>query len=121
MRYEDLNDHFKERVRVRVERKIAQYRPDHSVDPGIRDYVVGVIILLADENNFVRAAERLREIKQANLETACSLESALETVAGIYQRFEIEVSILYDLYRLQKTQTDILDVIAHMEMRLLEP
>jgi hypothetical protein len=121
MRYEDLNMHFKERVRERVVRKLAEIHTAEGVNYGICDYVVGVIVLIADENNVVRAAERLRDIKQANPETACDLWSAVETVGAIYGRFGTEVSILHDLYQLQENQADILEIIAHMELRLLEP
>src|SRR6266446_2833266 len=99
MRYEDLNGHFKGRVRERVAQKLAEIRPAERVNYGVCNYVVGVIILIADENNVVRAAERLRDIKQANPETACDLWSAVETVGAVYERFATEVSILHDLYQ----------------------
>jgi len=120
MRYEDLNGHFKERIRERVGQKLGELHPEQPVDQGIRDYVVGVIILIADENNIVRAAERLHDIKQANPETACSLFTAVEAIGVVYERFGTEVSILHDLYQLQEDQTDIMEIIAQMEMRLLE-
>lgn len=122
MQYQDLNPHFKEKIRERVHRKLTGEHPGQPVDRGIRDYLVGIIILLADENNLVRAAERLYEVKQANRETACTLESAIETAANVYERFGTEVSILHDLYQLQEQHhADIMDIIAHMEVRLLEP
>ncbi|SRR6266446_1469243 len=121
MRYEDLNGHFRGRIRERVAQKLTEAHPAQPVNYGVCDYVVGVIILIADENNIVRAAERLCDIKQANPETACSLESATATIAVVYERFGTEVSILHDLYQMQENQTDLAEIIAHMEARLLEP
>jgi hypothetical protein len=117
MRYEDLNGHFKERIRERVGAKIAAT----TSDPTVRDYVVGVVILLADENNLVKAAERLYEMKQANPATACTHDDALLMVARVLEQFDGEVSILHDLYQMQEAKADIMDIIAHMELRLLEP
>lgn len=121
MRYQDLNEHFRDKIRERVSRKLKESHQEQPVDAGIRDYVVGVIIIIADENNLVRAAERLFEMKQANPDTAGTLDSALEAVTAVYSRFPTEVSILHDLYQMQEVQADIMDIIAHMEIRLLEP
>jgi hypothetical protein len=121
MRYEDLNGHFRERIRDRVELSLAKQYGATPMDSGIRDYLVGVIILIASENNIVRAAERLTDLKQSNPDTACSLGSAVETIASVYERFATEVSMLHDLYQLQEDEANIMDIIAHMEMRLFEP
>jgi hypothetical protein len=123
MQYKDLNGHFRERIRARVQEKLQKAKPATGgrVDPTIRDYLVGVIILSADENNLVRAAERLYEMEQTNPATAGSYEDALFTVTEISSQFRTEVSILVDLYQMQVNHEDIKDIIAHTELRLLEP
>jgi len=122
MQYEQLNGHFTERIRARVEEKMQKANQTEAgrVDPTDRDCLVGIIILLADENNLVKAAERLYEIKQQNPETAGSFEEALLTVTEVQRLFETEVSILFDLYQMQLNQDDIMDIIAHTELRLCE-
>lgn len=122
MQYEDLNGHFKERIRARVEAKLheADNAKANGVDPVIRDYVVGVIILLADENNLVKAAAKLYDIKQQNPETAGSFEDALLAVTEVQARFATEVSILADLYQMQEHQVDIMEIIVQTELRLCE-
>jgi hypothetical protein len=122
MQYKDLNPHFKERIRARVEAKLqkADQPNGRCVDPTVRDFVVGVIIIIADENNLVKAADRLYEIKQQNPATAGSFDDAVLTVSEIASQFGTEVSILFDLYQMQANQKDIMDIIAHTELRLLE-
>jgi hypothetical protein len=122
MQYKDLNPHFKERIRERVKEKLQKgNQPNESVDPTIRDFVVGVIILLADENNLMKAADRLSEIKQQNPATSGSYDDAILTVSEIASRFGTEVSILFDLYQMQENQEAIMDIIAQTEVRFLEP
>lgn len=123
MQYEDLNGHFKERIRSRVQQKMLDSEDFKTApfDPSLRDYFVAVIILIADENSLARAAKRLHDMKLRNPETAISLDEALVQVSGLYPRFGPEVSMLYDLYQLQDVvQADIMDIIAHMELRLME-
>jgi len=123
MQYEDLNPHFRERIRSRVQKKMlaSEYIKTDPFDPSLRDYFVAVIILIADENNLVRAAKRLQEMKLQNPETSISFDEALVQVSTIYPHFGPEVSMLYDLYQLQEVkQADIMDIIAHMELRLME-
>lgn len=123
MQYEDLNGHFRERIRTRVQQKMLDSDDFNTdpFDPSLRDYIVGVIIFIADENNLVRAAKRLYDIKLQNPETSISLDEALVQVSDIYYRFGPEVSMLYDLYQMQDVlQADIMDIIAHMELRLME-
>jgi hypothetical protein len=123
MQYKDLNGHFRECIRARVQEKMlaSEKRKTNPFDASLRDYVVAVIIHIADENDFVRAAKRLHDTKLQNPETAISLDEALVQVSSIYSRYGPEVSMLYDLYQMQEVQqADIMDIIAHMELRLME-
>jgi hypothetical protein len=118
MRYDELNPHFRERVRKRVADRLAQ--SDGSIDTNTRDVIVLCIILLADENNLTRAADRLYEMKRTDREDSITHDDSMIWIAKTCELFPTEVSILFDLYRMQEKQEDIMDIIAHMEMRLLE-
>jgi len=118
MRYEDLNPHFRERIRERVTARLAQ--SDAAIDTNTRDVMVLCIILLADENNLPKAAERLFEMKRTDKEDSITFDDAMIWIAKTYELFPTEVAILSDLYRMQERQEDIMDIIAHTEMRLLE-
>lgn len=123
MQYEDLNDHFKERIRSRVHEKMLATHDANvgEFEPSRRDYAVGVIILIADENDLFRAAKRLYELKLSNPETAITFDQALSQVATVHSRFGPEISMFYDLYQLQRSeQVDLMDIIAQMEIRLIE-
>jgi hypothetical protein len=118
MRYEDLNPHFRERIRERVTDRLAQ--SDAAIDTNMRDVIVLCIILLADENNIPRATGRLYDMKQTDKADSITYDDALNLIVWVYQHFKTEVSILFDLYQMQQEQKDIMDIIAHMEVRLLE-
>ena len=68
MKYEELNGHFRERIRERVGARLAQSAssPDAQYDTNARDVIVLCIILLADENNIPKAVDRLFEMKRTN-------------------------------------------------------
>src|SRR5205807_9092309 len=90
-------------------------------DSNTRDVIVLCIILLADENNLSRAANRLYEMKRTSAPDSIQLDDAVLWVAKAHEGFPTEVSILHDLYQMQEAQTDIKEIIAHTELRLLEP
>jgi hypothetical protein len=118
MRYEDLNSHFRERIRERVTDRLAQ--SDAAIDTNMRDVIVLCIILLADENNIPRATGRLYDMKRTDKADSITYDDALNLIVWVYQHFKTEVSILFDLYQMQQEQKDIMDIIAYMEVRLLE-
>ncbi|MGA3182767.1 MAG: hypothetical protein ABSF38_20785 [Verrucomicrobiota bacterium] len=122
MQYEELNGHFRERIRERVAARLAQSNVslEAKIDTNTRDVIVLCIILLADENNVPKAADRLYEMKRTNDEDSITYDDALNWIVKVYEMFPTEISILFDLYKMQRDQEDILNIIAHMEMRLLE-
>jgi hypothetical protein len=122
LRYDELNGHFRERIRERVAVRLAQSKDlqEVKIDTNERDVIVLCIILLADENNIPRAADRLYEMKRTNEDNSITYDDALNWITNVYSLFPTEISILFDLYQMQNDQEDIKDIIAHIEMRLLE-
>jgi hypothetical protein len=118
MKYDELNGHFRERIRERVAARLA--KSDATNDANARDFFVLCIILLADENNLKKAADRLYEMKRTNGKDSITYDEAVIMIAKTYETFPVEVSILLDLYQMQENQNDIMDIIAHTEVRLLE-
>lgn len=118
MKYEELNAHFRERIRERVTSRLSG--KNVIIDTNARDVIVLCVILLADENNIPKAVHRLYEMKRTKEENSITHDDALNWITKVYRSFPVEVSILFDLYQMQAEQKDILEIIAHMEMRLLE-
>jgi hypothetical protein len=120
-----LNDHFKHRIRARIHKRILAIPEDALQAAGedietLTDAALFQVIVLADTNNLVKAAETTYETKLANPATAWTMEETIVSLAQIYERFETEISILHDLYRMQERDVDCTEIIAHIELRLLE-
>ena len=119
MQYHELNDHFKEKIRSRIGARLSSSYQDADLT-GIRDLIVGCIILLADSDSITKATENHIALLEQRQESVKDQGRIMEIMTTVWNEYETEVSILYDLYQMQERQEDIMDIIAHMELRLLE-
>lgn len=119
MNIDELNTHFKEKIRTRVETRLSSTYEGQALT-GPRDFIVGCIVLLADKNDVNKATESYIAILEQQQQPLPNLDKVMEIMTTVFTEYETEVSILYDLYQMQERQDDIMDIIAHMELRLLE-
>jgi hypothetical protein len=122
MNYKEINEHFKNRVRIRIEKSLREVPMDnHRVDLETRSWaILGYIVILADENNLTRASEKLHEIKLRNPATADSMEDCVKALATAMGRFPTEFSLLHDRYRMMEQKLDCVEIIAQMELKMIE-
>jgi len=57
---------------------------------------------------------------RTSTEDLITFDDALNWFGKVNALFPTEVSILFDLYKMQNDQEDMNDIIAHIELRLLE-
>jgi hypothetical protein len=119
-----LKEQLKERIRERIEKRLQRAKAEKQlIDFNTRAnsyQILDCINAFAEEGHIIKAADKVFELHKDDPQIA---ETRDEIVAGIYGmvgQFPVEVSILQDFYHMVAGNTDPYEIVASMELRLLQ-